>query len=163
MATQYAQSICLNGHQRSVQIRWGVDVQGFCEECGSKLISKCPACDYPIPGYVDPSGDGVLVLGDKPRAAIPKYCGHCGNPFPWTQAAIESAQELIDLSELDTDDKDKFKDSIPEIMTESPKTKVAATKFKIFATKAGSMIADGLKDVLVDIVSETAKKIIWPS
>ncbi|HJE44451.1 DUF2321 domain-containing protein [Lactobacillus sp. PFC-70] len=162
MSTQYAQSVCLNGHQKSKKVRWGLNVTGYCEKCGAELISTCPKCGDPIPGDYDPSGNGVLVLSPGSKIPVPRYCHHCGKPYPWTKSAIDSAQELIDLSDtLSNEEKESFKKSIPDILVDTPKTKLASTKFKIYAVKAGTSIASGLKDILVDIAAETAKRSIW--
>lgn len=65
------------------------------------------------------------------------------------------------MSELDSTDKEAFNESIPDLLVDTPKTKLAITKFKIYTSKIGSGIADGLKEVLVDVVSETVKRAIW--
>lgn len=163
MSTQYAQSVYLNGHQQSDSLSWGAQVDGFCKECGAKLISTCPSCKSPIPGSIDPNdyNSGVLVLGGNTETPVPKYCNNCGKPYPWTQTAIDATKELINMSDLSSDDKKSFENSIPDLLTETPKTKLATTKFKIYASKAGVTIANGLKEILIDVVSESVKKAIW--
>lgn len=160
MSTQHAQSVCLNGHQVGSSLTWGTDANGFCEKCGAKVISKCPNCDYPIAGYYDASGNGIIFLSTGP-VPIPKYCKNCGKPYPWTESAIKSAQDLISYSELSSDEVKDFQESIPDLLSDTPKTKLASTKFKIYAAKAGTVVAQGLRDILVDIASEAVKKSIW--
>lgn len=163
MPIQYAQSVCLNGHQASDNVSWGVQTTGFCDKCGTKLISICPSCKNPIPGSIDPNdyNSDVFILSGPTVTPVPKYCNSCGKPYPWTQSAIDSAKELIEMSELDSTDKESFNESIPDLLVDTPKTKLAITKFKIYTSKIGSGIADGLKEVLVDVVSETVKRAIW--
>lgn len=163
MPIQYAQSVCLNGHQASDNVSWGVQTTGFCDKCGAKLISICPSCKNPIPGSIDPNdyNSDVFILSGPTVTPVPKYCNSCGKPYPWTQSAIDSAKELIEMSELDSTDKESFNESIPDLLVDTPKTKLAITKFKIYTDKIGSGIADGLKEVLVDVVSETVKRAIW--
>ncbi|WIR73750.1 DUF2321 domain-containing protein [Lactiplantibacillus plantarum] len=160
MSKQYSQVVCLNGHQRTASFTWGTSPNGFCKECGDKLISKCPKCDFPIVGNYDPSGEGIVVLGLS-TTSVPKYCQNCGNPYPWTESAIKSAQDLISYSELSSDEVKDFQESIPDLLSDTPKTKLASTKFKIYAAKAGTVVAQGLRDILVDVASETVKKSIW--
>ncbi|WP_318531287.1 DUF2321 domain-containing protein [Lactiplantibacillus pentosus] len=92
---------------------------------------------------------------------IPKYCKNCGKPYPWTESAVKSAQDLISYSELSSDEVKDFQGSIPDLLSDTPKTKLASTKFKIYAAKAGTVVAQGLRDILVDIASEAVKKSIW--
>jgi hypothetical protein len=40
---------------------------------------------------------------------------------------------------------------------------LAATRFKKLVGKAGAGAAGGFKDILVSVVVEAAKKIIWPT
>ena len=47
-------------------------------------------------------------------------------------------------------------------MRDTPGTTLAATKFKKLAAKAGGGVASAFKEILVSIVSESAKKILWP-
>jgi hypothetical protein len=76
---------------------------------------------------------------------------------------LEAAKELIALqSELSASEKDAMNNSIDEIVKDSPRTIVEASKFKIAISKVGVAVGQGLRDILVDVASETAKKIIWP-
>ena len=95
---------------------------------------------------------------------LPIFCPDCGKPYPWTEAKLKAAKELTDLlEELEPEEREILKKSFNDIVRDTPQTTVAATRFKRLAAKAGKVAADGLKDILVDIASETAKKLIWSS
>ena len=47
------------------------------------------------------------------------------------------------------------------MVKDSPNTQVAALRFKKLMSKAGKTSADALKDILVNILSESVKKLIW--
>jgi len=49
------------------------------------------------------------------------------------------------------------------MIRDDPRTTVAATRFKKIISNVGKATADGFKDILVDVLSETAKKILWSS
>jgi len=152
------QRVCLNGHQIDIAIhRFPSLIKEYCPECGAKTIIKCPSCQEEILGkyFVD----GVL---DFEGTSVPKFCHKCGAAYPWTAAKIEAAQELVRETEgLSKDDVKMFEESISQLTTDSPKTPVAIVRFNKYAAKAGKAIAGGLRDLLVDIVSESVKKAIW--
>ncbi|WP_461241176.1 DUF2321 domain-containing protein [Paucilactobacillus sp. N302-9] len=154
MGIQLKQLICLNGHQASVMKPMNANIDGFCEICGEKLISKCQQCDFPIFGYH--RIDGVWEVSI--HVPVPKYCKNCGKPYPWTETEIKSTQEIINLSELSDEDKSDFNNTIPDLLIDSPKTKLAAIKFKIYSAKAGKFVAEALKDIMIELASEAALK-----
>jgi hypothetical protein len=67
-----------------------------------------------------------------------------------------------DLLSLNDEERAVLVQSLPDLISENPRTAVAATKFKRMVVKAGSEAGDLFKKILVDVASETAKKIIWP-
>ncbi|KRL56636.1 DUF2321 domain-containing protein [Furfurilactobacillus rossiae] len=156
MPTKHKQLVCLNGHQIKDAMELSDSESGFCNKCGQPLISSCPKCGHYIPGTTD--YEGVISFFQEP---VPKYCSNCGAPYPWTESVLKSATELIELTDLSQQDKDSFSKTIPDLVTDTPKTKVAIAKFKIFSAKAGKTVASGLKDLLVDVASEAVKKAIW--
>jgi hypothetical protein len=85
----------------------------------------------------------------------------CGKPYPWTETALETARELIQELELSQEDKDTLEGTIDDLVTDSPKTQVAAMRFKRLVLKAGHGMLQVFRDILVDVASETAKKAIW--
>ena len=44
---------------------------------------------------------------------------------------------------------------------DSPKTQVASLRFKKVMSKVGNSVASGVRDIVVDVLSEAAKKAIW--
>ncbi|WP_327195535.1 DUF2321 domain-containing protein [Sphingobium sp. Ant17] len=48
-----------------------------------------------------------------------------------------------------------------ELTKDSPKTQVASLRFKKVMTKVGASVASGVRDIVVDVLSEAAKKAIW--
>lgn len=158
MGTFDIAQICLNGHVITEMAGGHPEYRKeFCIDCGEKTIMSCQNCNTNIKGYH--SVPGVIGIFDYHK---PKYCEKCGHPFPWTSRQLESAKELIDLTDnLNTDEKAELKSSIDELVKDGPQTVVAQAKYKKYISKAGSEIGKGIKDILVDVVSETVKKAIW--
>lgn len=151
--------ICLNGHViNSMAQSYPQQNQEFCDECGSKTISECPNCSTHIKGvYHIP---GVMAFSDY---IPPKFCYKCGEPFSWTKSKLNAAKELADeMDNLTTEERDILKQSLDDLVIETPKVQVATIRFKKLMAKAGRSAADAFRDILVDIASETAKKILWP-
>lgn len=92
---------------------------------------------------------------------VPSYCMHCGNAYPWTKRAIDAAKELIRFSELNEQEQEQFGQDVQDLVAESPRTQLAQIRVKKFLSKAGKEITEGIKNVLVDMVSESVKRAIW--
>ena len=152
--------ICLNGHIVNLSaVRSPERNKPFCTRCGGKTITACPKCDVAIQGYYHIPG--VFGLGGKEKASA--YCHGCGSAYPWTVASLEAAKALTDeITGLDEQERLLLKASIDDLVSDTPKTPVAVTRFKKYATRGRKEIVQGLRDILVDIVSETARKGIWP-
>jgi hypothetical protein len=131
-------------------------MQEFCEDCGKPTIIKCPDCKTCIKGsYRSPNA--VVLANYEP----PKFCYKCGKPFPWTKAKLDAARELVDFEDkLTTKEKELLKNSLADIIAENPKTEMAAIKFKHILAKVGQETAKALRDIAVEVASETAKKIL---
>ena len=119
----------------------------------------CPSCSEPIKGYYHVSG--VISAGSDFN--IPAYCSKCGKAYPWTQARLDAAGQLVQESELlDAEEKAQLIETFGEITADSPRTQVAATRANRLMKKAGTTVAGALRDIFVDIASEAAKKILFP-
>jgi hypothetical protein len=70
------------------------------------------------------------------------------------------ASEADQLSEEERKD---LANTLDDLVRDVPGTQVSAGRFKRLVAKAGAGTANALKDILVDIASETAKKAIWPT
>jgi hypothetical protein len=152
--------ICLNGHVINESTKESPEFnQKFCADCGQPTITECQNCKNPIQGkYHMPN-----FVGGEPMSA-PAFCPNCGNPYPWTEAKLKAARELVlEFDGLDNTEKEALSRSLDDLVRDTPSTPVAATRFKKLAVKIGKEGAGALKDIVVDILSETAKKIIWPS
>lgn len=103
---------------------------------------------------------GVVSLGGYD---VPAHCHSCGKPFPWTDARIKAARQLADeLSQLTIDEREQLKKGIDDIVADTPQTVLAATRFKRLAEKAGKGALDTFRVVLTTVLSEAAKKILFP-
>lgn len=154
--------ICMNGHViTSLLKEKPVHSQKYCSQCGASTITTCPKCNKEIRGsYYAPNWvqdyDGIYKK--------PSFCHNCGTAYPWMDLKLKAARDLSDEFEnLTPDERDLLKKSLDDIVRDTPQTTVSALRFKKIATKAGSIAASALKDILVDIASEAAKKVIWPT
>ncbi len=148
-------TICLNGHVIS---KYSEKAQVYCSQCGKETYSNCTKCHAPIRGL--PEIRGAVFVGDRPYKK-PYYCHECGHPYPWTQQILDNAIELIALDDsLDDVSKELIKNAIPDIIIDTPTTPVAVAKYKKGISKAGQIVKDSLYNLLIDAVSETAKKML---
>lgn len=80
----------------------------------------------------------VITSGWHALMAI--HCHGCGRPYPWTERSIQALTEAVELAaeDLSADERDALKDAIPDLIAETPRTQIAAARFKKAITKAGA-------------------------
>jgi hypothetical protein len=155
--------ICLNGHIITDSIQVDPEDQKFCGECGASTITQCQSCDAPIRGreYIFDFLSGSRPIG---LHRVAQFCYQCGEPYPWLKEKLDAAKELAqELDELSEEEKQLLTKSIDDLVKETPKTELAAIKFKKMLSKTGKETAEAFRSILIDIVSELAKKTLWPS
>jgi hypothetical protein len=82
-------------------------------------------------------------------------------PLPWLESKINALQELIDFEDkLSKEQKETLNKNINDIINETPRTKVASMKIKTVLKDMRKETAHAARDIFVDIVSTTAKKIL---
>jgi len=120
----------------------------FCDRCGAELISTCPECDYPLKH----ASDG----GDSPR-----YCRGCGKPYPWTATALRLTKEYADqIQVLSVEEKDELKQSFDDLTMDTPRTPVAASRYKRILTSAGPVAKEILTKTLTAVMTKAAKELL---
>ncbi len=151
--------VCLNGHMINDACKHSPETcEDHCSRCGDPTIRACRFCNTPtrgryfVPGVVDLSGPGTPS----------RFCHKCGKPYPWTSRKLEAAKAYaLDLQALTPDERMQLTQSLDDLVKDTPMAQVAAGRFKRLAAKAGGEAPGFFKDILVDLVSETAKKVIW--
>ena len=147
--------ICLNSHvvnaRSSTQHQHN---QKFCEKCGEAVLYKCDHCHVPIRGqYSEDIGISYTA---------PSYCFNCGKAFSWSIRRLAAAKELADeFDELSVEEKELLKQSIDDLMKDIPQTKVAETRLNRLIKKAGNDAYEGMRGIIVDVVSEAVKKSVF--
>lgn len=147
-----AAQICLNGHVINTMALSEYQYnENYCSRCGAETIMTCPTCGNHIRGeYHD---DVIVYLGHSSNFTVPKFCHNCGSAYPWTEAQIEAAKEMIhELEELSDNERDLLSKSIIDIATETPRTDLAVIRFK----KAILKLAPEAKQILINTVSTLA-------
>ena len=149
----YDALICENGHVLSGMVDKNADPAAFCPACGARAIQKCSECDSEIRGW--------RVGAAYPAWPRPKFCHRCGHPFPWTAARSEALIQLANEAEgLDDGDRRILAESLPDLGNEGPRTELAATLALRVLKKATGGAAAALYQLVVDVSSETAIKIL---
>lgn len=149
-------TICRNRHVVNL---YKDNASKFCPICGAETYSKCPHCNTSIKGlWYSPD-----VLDFRPPSYdVPSFCEVCAAPYPWTEKILENAVELIELDdELDLSTKELIKTAIPDLVSDTLSTPVAINKYRKGIAKAGEILANSLRSLLIDVVSETTKKLLF--
>lgn len=149
--------VCLNGH---IINGWSRSDPGrnskFCRECGEPTIDACESCHAAIRGEGRSSGAGGSILFGM---ALPMHCYECGKAMPWTQRRTEALAEAIEwVEELPDADKDKLKESIPDVISETARTDTAVARFRKAIGKAGAIGGKLLTDTLTKVAAEVVVK-----
>lgn len=149
--------ICQNGHVINSSAKTSpAGNQDFCDRCGSKTVIACQQCSTDIRGFHHISG---VIHSSYDR---PAFCFKCGAAFPWTATGLQAARDLADvLDGLSAEDREELKMSLDDLVKDTPRTRVAETRFKKIMKRSGREAVDGMRSVLTDIVSETVRKTIF--
>jgi hypothetical protein len=155
MIEYYGRQTCLNGHVISNYVGSEFETKSpFCRKCGAETITDCPACGKPQQGAVDGGAYTRDLQADS-------YCHNCGKPYPWTERRLEATSELVQEEEqLNEKDKRVLNASLPDLVTDTPSTVLAATRFKKIVGSVGGGFKSAMYQFVVDVSSETAKKIV---
>jgi hypothetical protein len=123
--------------------------RAFCPTCGLANVFECQHCE-------------AAIESDEERAPErPAYCSSCGKPFPWTETALAAAMEYTDeLDELSTEDKAALKATLNDLTADTPRTELAATRFKKFVRKVAPAAGETLTKIMVNVFTEAAKKMM---
>lgn len=152
--------ICENGHIATSNVESYPSYQAnYCERCGKKLIDKCGECNERIRG--DEIDEWLSIVHSLEHA--PSYCRNCGSLYPWTKEALKAANELVnEMDKLTPEEKNALNKSLDELINDGPSTLIASNRFKKAMMKVGAETAQTFKSILINVVSEAAKKNIWP-
>jgi hypothetical protein len=66
-----------------------------------------------------------------------------------------------ELDGLDAEERQLLKQSLDDLVTDSPKTEVAGLRFKQLVKKVGKESYDAVKTLATDLVSESIKKTLF--
>ncbi len=152
--------ICLNGDVINDSTKAAPQLnKKFCPKCGEETMTTCPSCGKDIAGEIHYSN----VIGGH-RFKRPSFCIECGKPYPWTTRNLQAAKNLAnELDELSKDDQKTLKDNIDEISKDTVQAEVSAARIKKIISKVGSTTGEILQKTIVEVASETAKKILLGS
>jgi hypothetical protein len=129
--------------------------KNFCPKCGAATITACPNCSSKIKGFKHFSG--VVSLDFQ----LDSFCDNCGCPYPWSDSKLKAAIDLsAELEGLTDQEREDLKKSLPDLLRNVPNTSVAATRFKRIIRKASNKGGELMWEILKDVASDAAKKII---
>ena len=159
MGTYRIAEVCPNGHVSTDSVDTSPERrEKFCSVCGEETSTQCKECNASIRGHYYVQG----VIGFGGIFTPPAFCHNCGKPFEWTARKISSAVELVkEGAELSENELKQFETDLNELTKDSPGVQVASIRFKKYMSKAGTGIAGGVKEIVVGVLSEAAKKAIW--
>lgn len=154
--------ICLNGHVISSSVKeHPKSCQTYCDICGAKAIEACPNCEEPIRGTHYISGPYRRVFSCSIETP-PSYCGNCGQSFPWTETALQSAVELLaEELQLSEEETAGLNESVSDAIRETPRATLGATRIRRLLQRAGEETVEAVRDILVGVLSEAMARTIF--
>lgn len=157
-----AAQICRNGHVITTTAGVASEegrLRPYCSQCGAETFVTCPKCHEAIKGAWPPDPSGFMqVPGFNGR---PTYCPNCAAPYPWTEGKLEAAKELFEeLEGLSSSEIALLSRDLADLMRDTARTEVAATRFKKLWLKAKGPAKDALGRMAMDVFTATAKSLV---
>lgn len=124
-----------------------------CPECGTAVSNKCVHCKKYIRG-----GYEAVISTRDPNPG--NFCWNCGEPYPWTRVRQEALEQtLVELQEsfpheLPDHLLQQLRESVPDILDETPKSDVAVLRFNKAKQKLGDAGGAILVGVLTNVATE---------
>jgi len=148
--------VCTSGHTVNNSAEsWPAHNSPYCEKCGAKTMDTCPKCQQKIRGEYHVPGVVNLTV----KTAPPRFCHHCGEPYPWTESSLNAAREYIrELDGLDDNERGIMSRSLDDLVRDTPNSNVAVLRFKKLAAKVGLEAWKGLKEIIIRVVTEGIAK-----
>lgn len=141
---------CEQGHWITSDLERGATP--FCGRCGSPAVRHCSNCAEPLRGEYR----GSISMRNPPLIA---YCLQCGHPWPWTKGKTDAFFEMASATEELTEAEiSNLRELLPHIVTEGPRTDVAAFKISVIISRVKGAGIAVLRDILSGIAVEAAKK-----
>lgn len=149
--------ICLNGDVINDSTKEQPQLsKKFCPKCGEQTITTCLNCNKNIAGEIHYSN--VFGAHEFKR---PSFCIECGKPYPWTTKKLAVVKELTsELKEISHEDKVTLNKSLEDITKDDTGAEVGAIRIKKIMSKVTGTAGEITQKVIVEIASETAKKIL---
>lgn len=156
MGYYHVAQICINGHCiTAFAEKYREECQPFCDKCGAPTIMTCPECNAMIRGDCD-LPDSCLL---RHSYSVPSYCYSCGKPFPWTKSALDAMTAIIqDDEDMSAEQKTALVEILPDTISETPKSNLAAIRVKRALKSAGKYTADAIRQFTIDFACELVKK-----
>ena len=151
-----AAQICVQGHIISMYAESHPDKkQDHCIKCGAATVIECPNCKEPIRGYLHGSGEHSALN------VPPSFCHKCGKPYPWMQARLQTAKELLYHDDkLSLEDREKLWDLLQYVMSD-PKSDLAPAKRKLFEIGIAKAIP-ATREFFLDFVAKLGAEMMKP-
>lgn len=159
MGIYHTAQICKNGHVINTSAdRYPGSNQDYCTKCGAPTIICCDDCRAHIRGYYEVPGVPDLFF----KYERPSFCHNCGSPYPWTKITLQVARELAEvLNGLNKDEVQELQKSLEDLVRDTPRTKVAETRFKQIMKKVSKDGYKAMRDILINVVSEAVRKSLF--
>ena len=107
-------------------------------------------------------GSGSILHGIDGSKVLEIRPGIYDTDAPDSVLTRELAEHLIKTSNGHAREYKPLKGSVENVVHDAPQTAPAAKPFKRILAKAGKGAAEAFKNILVGVISEAAKKLIWP-
>jgi hypothetical protein len=144
--------VCQNGHGLTGRVEEEPERGAtYCPQCGAPTLSACPACNTPIRGH-----HYTVIYG---RYVAPRYCHHCGAPYPWTASSIQALRAMAqEASELSDSERARFAACIDDLVRDTPRTGLAVQRIKQLATKLAQGTWEPMRQIIVSVATDAAKR-----
>ena len=63
---------------------------------------------------------------------------------------------------MDGSSKELIKNAIPDLIVDTPTTPIAIEKYRKGIANSGEIIKNSMRQILIDVICETAKKVLFP-